>query len=552
MIRRQQILAVAAAFIAAATFFFCANTLLAQGTNTVNLRIISFNIHHAEGLDGVIDTQRIADLINAEQADLVGLQEVDVGTTRVSGRNLIAELAQKSGMNYVFSNNLSFQGGQYGNGILSKFPIKFRDHRLLTQVGASEQRGWLKAVVDVNGNDLSFWCTHLDSRSTNAERLLSVTNFNSWLDNETAPVIFVGDFNDNPFGAVYNRMTSKWNDTWAQIGVGLGNTIPASSPSSRIDFIWTSKDAPFTPVSAHVPVTTISDHRPVVATLSFTLKNANPPPSIYFPLNEGTGTNVNDSANLLFGNFAPPAPLWTNDVPINGAGEHALFFNGASLINAADTNRLIGLNSTNADYTLQAWAKLPFGFNPAARMIMFQYQGFPGFSFSINTNRTLHTTAFTIKDVNSTAVVPNDNQWHHAAVVHDSGVEMRFYLDGQLASTVAYTNGPGARTSYLFTIGGASSGANLFTGTLDRIRYAPLALTPAEFDLPPQPVSLQLRKSASSLILYWPATQTGYILESTPNLSTPVWTTVPHSVQGQENQASISPSNVSRFYRLKK
>ena len=58
-------------------------------------------------------------------------------------------------------------------------PIVARDHRLLPQVGATEQRGWLKAVVDIGGLDLSFWVTHLDSSSTNAERLICVTNFNS-------------------------------------------------------------------------------------------------------------------------------------------------------------------------------------------------------------------------------------------------------------------------------------------------------------------------------------------------------------------------------------
>jgi endonuclease/exonuclease/phosphatase family metal-dependent hydrolase len=54
---------------------------------------MTFNIYHGEGLDGQIDKQRFADLILQENADLVGLQEVDRGTTRVSGRDFIAELA---------------------------------------------------------------------------------------------------------------------------------------------------------------------------------------------------------------------------------------------------------------------------------------------------------------------------------------------------------------------------------------------------------------------------------------------------------------------------
>lgn len=250
--------AIAAAVFAAA-IFFCARNGTAQTLTT--FRVMSYNIHHAEGLDGQIDTQRIADLILLENADIVGLQEVDRGTTRVNGRDLIAELAQQTGMSFVFSNNLSFQGGQYGNAILSRFPIKFRDHRLLPKLGSNEQRGWLKAVVDVNGKDLSFWTTHI-SHDDEAERLMCVTNFNNWLTNEIAPVIFCGDFNAIPGSSTYNLMAQDWDDIWTQAGQGNGYTIPVPTPNRRIDFIWNSEGAPLHPVSARVPNSQASDHCP--------------------------------------------------------------------------------------------------------------------------------------------------------------------------------------------------------------------------------------------------------------------------------------------------
>src|SRR5690606_37525202 len=142
---------------AAAIFFFAP---VGRAASNVTFRVMTYNIHHAEGLDGKIDTQRIADLILQENVDLVGLQEVDRNTTRVNGRDLIAELAQQTGMYFVFSNNMSYQGGQYGNAILTRFPIKSRDHRLLSKTGSNEQRGWLNAVVDVHGRSLSFWTSH--------------------------------------------------------------------------------------------------------------------------------------------------------------------------------------------------------------------------------------------------------------------------------------------------------------------------------------------------------------------------------------------------------
>src|SRR5690606_31037576 len=122
---------------------------------------------------------------------------------------------------------------------------------------------------------------------------------------------------------------------------------------------------------------------------------------------------------------------------------------------------------------------------PSPRAIMFQYTGIPGFAFSINNNRTLHTTAFGKIDRTSTALVPNDGEWHHLAVVHRTGVAFEFYIDGALIETIAYTAGVGVnQTAKTITIGMAATGANPFTGTLDRIRFSNTALTPSELDFP--------------------------------------------------------------------
>ena len=41
------------------------------------LRLLTYNIHHGEGMDEVIDLDRIAELVRRTDADLVTLQEVD-------------------------------------------------------------------------------------------------------------------------------------------------------------------------------------------------------------------------------------------------------------------------------------------------------------------------------------------------------------------------------------------------------------------------------------------------------------------------------------------
>src|SRR6266550_6659404 len=93
------------------------------------LRVMTYNIHVGVGMDKKLDLKRIADVINDQHPDLVGLQEVDRGVKRTQGIDEIAELARLTRMQFVFAHNLDYQGGQYGVAILSRFPILTTDHR---------------------------------------------------------------------------------------------------------------------------------------------------------------------------------------------------------------------------------------------------------------------------------------------------------------------------------------------------------------------------------------------------------------------------------------
>jgi len=67
-------------------------------------RMMTFNIHHGEGVDGRIDLERIAAVIRDERADIVALQEVDKGVERTARRDLAEELSKLTGMKALFSN----------------------------------------------------------------------------------------------------------------------------------------------------------------------------------------------------------------------------------------------------------------------------------------------------------------------------------------------------------------------------------------------------------------------------------------------------------------
>jgi endonuclease/exonuclease/phosphatase family metal-dependent hydrolase len=452
-------------------------------------RVMTYNIHSASGPDGKVNTQRIADFIVAQNVDLVGLNEVSRFMPRGDNRDLIKELSKETGMAYVFSNNWPTASGndEFGNAILSKYPILFRDHLLLPNIPPNEQRGLLKTVVDVNGKFVCFWSTHLDFHADDTERLMCVTNLNTWVGEETLPAIICGDFNETPDKTVHDRMETKWDDIWPIAGDGtLGRTSPCPAPlKARIDYIWKAQaSTSIKPTNAFVGYEIeASDHFPVLT--EFVLTNfTRHVTGFEFPFNEGGGTKATDSVGGLSAKFDANAPAWSTSSPSARSGDYSLLFNGAKKLTITDTDQIIGTNGLNDDYTLQAWVKLPVDYAPSEQAILFQYERRPGFALSINTNRTLHTTTFKIKDISSTATVPNDGQWHHVAVVHTDGVSMKFYIDAALAATVAYTDGAGYRTSPTITIGADENGGHQFTGNLDRISFTQRALTPAQFDFP--------------------------------------------------------------------
>src|SRR5688572_9491457 len=118
------------------------------------LRVMSYNIHHGEGLDKRLDLERIAEVITDASADIVGLHEVDRGCERTQKRDLPAELAQLTGMKVVFEKNISYQGGEYGNAVLSRFPIKSSKNTHYKMLRAGEQRGVLQLVLEVHGREV--------------------------------------------------------------------------------------------------------------------------------------------------------------------------------------------------------------------------------------------------------------------------------------------------------------------------------------------------------------------------------------------------------------
>ena len=236
--------------------------LTTEDDQNLRLRILSYNIHHAEGVDGKLDVPRIAQVILSVDPDLVALQEVDKNTIRTGKVNQDIELSRLTKMNCVFGSNITFQGGQYGNAILSKFPIIKNKNFLLPNVDSGEQRGLLQSQIQIsNKENVLFFSTHLDHRRSDTERLASAKAINQIisLDNKS-PAILAGDFNDVPDSPTLKEL----GKVWLRSNKKILRTIPASKPSRQIDYIFVQPKERWKIIESQVLDEDIaSDHRAI-------------------------------------------------------------------------------------------------------------------------------------------------------------------------------------------------------------------------------------------------------------------------------------------------
>ncbi|MCK5940754.1 MAG: endonuclease/exonuclease/phosphatase family protein [Planctomycetes bacterium] len=228
-----------------------------------HLRVAVWNIHHARGLDGRVDVARIADELRAHAPDFVLLQEVDVGVARTGRVDIPAELARSLRMHAAFAENIPYQGGSYGNAILSRWPITARHNRHYRMLREGEQRGLISVVVDAPGGPLAIGCTHLEANRDDAERLQNAPEILDEIARRDLLAVG-GDFNDLPDSPLHAALCGPLVDCWREVsGATGGGTFPAKRPDKRIDWLLRPAGA-WRTVAARVVSTAASDHSPVV------------------------------------------------------------------------------------------------------------------------------------------------------------------------------------------------------------------------------------------------------------------------------------------------
>ena len=179
------------------------------------LRVVSYNIKHGQGMDGKIDLERVAAVIAQKKPHLVALQEVDKDCKRSGNRDIAA--------------------GEYGVAVLSKLPISGLHHYKLP--GGPEPRTALEVQVTVKGHaeSVSFVSVHNDWTSEEV-RVGQVTALLDHLKERKHPVIIAGDFNGEMNDASMKLFGEKGWKVLDKKGV---KTYPSDKPEIEIDFVVT-------------------------------------------------------------------------------------------------------------------------------------------------------------------------------------------------------------------------------------------------------------------------------------------------------------------------
>lgn len=223
------------------------------------VRVMAYNVKHGLGNDGHLDLERIARVIEAQDPDVVTLQEIDVGCTRSGEVDQATWLGERLGMEARFGPFMDYQGGQYGMAVLSKLPILESTNHALPP-GPEPRTALAVRVAAPRGGP--FWVVGIHLYATEAERLAQAEALLGALSSEDDPIVLAGDFNSEPGSVVMDRFAEEF----VNVEKGADHfTFDSVHPSKEIDFVLVRPAGAFeNPALDVLDEPLASDHRPLI------------------------------------------------------------------------------------------------------------------------------------------------------------------------------------------------------------------------------------------------------------------------------------------------
>jgi endonuclease/exonuclease/phosphatase family metal-dependent hydrolase len=223
------------------------------------LRILVYNTHHGEGLDELLDLERIGHLIRSLDPDVVTLQEVDQVVDRTGDVDQPGVYGELTGMEDLFGEFMPYQGGHYGMALLSRLPVLEWENIRLPE--GAEPRTTLAARLSLPGSGREVWVAGVHFYRTGEERLAQARVTAEFFEGVEQPVFLAGDFNSQRGDPVMAFLEEEWANPEKE---GIPFTFPADGPEREIDFILVRPVTGFRVLEYRVLDEAVaSDHRPI-------------------------------------------------------------------------------------------------------------------------------------------------------------------------------------------------------------------------------------------------------------------------------------------------
>jgi len=233
------------------------------------MRIVTYNIHKARGLDGRVSTKRIANVLEELDADIIALQEVFADCNSAEGQ--VERLAKDLGLNATFGCTRHHRNRPYGNAILSKWPI-MRSLEMDISWMRRERRGCIRADLKTQRGILHVFNIHMGtSYFERRHQVRSLLSSKQIVEDLTGPRVLVGDFNEWIKGLTTRMLSEKFESLNLQLHVRRRRSYPGLLPILHLDHIYFAR--PLRVEKAELVRSRLSkiasDHVPLVATFSW-------------------------------------------------------------------------------------------------------------------------------------------------------------------------------------------------------------------------------------------------------------------------------------------
>ena len=248
---------------------FISNTILSQTKidSSRIVKVLSFNILHGATTKGDFNLDAIAKVIIDANPDFVAMQEVDFKTNRAKKYDLVTELAWRTKLAPLFARAMEYDGGEYGEGILSKYTFLQTRTVALPYSPGNEPRVALEITTTLPSKDtIAFIGTHLDHTESETDRVSQAIKINEAFSTNKYPTILAGDLNGIPGSTPIKILEEMWYPSYDQENPAY--TFPSNNPVKKIDYVMFYPKNRWRIIDTKVIVDTIaSDHCAYLVTL---------------------------------------------------------------------------------------------------------------------------------------------------------------------------------------------------------------------------------------------------------------------------------------------